>query len=565
MAEWIPLSRAALPAPAGRIVAVRGGEAITHERFRADVARWRAAFAVLPGSRIALYSEDSYEFACALFGAWHAGKVVVVPGDAQPETVARLLPEVDGCAGALPQAVQPAAVGDVDALQPLDLRTTLAVIHTSGSSGRPLAIRKRLAQLDAEVQHLEAVFGAGLDAAGPPVIHATVSHQHIYGLLFVTTWPLAAGRVVAVEKIAFPEQMAERLGPGASVLVASPAHLRRLPETLDWSAARTGLRAIFSSGGPLPPEASQQAHAATGCSPTEVYGSSETGGVAWRQRTVHGDAWTPLPGVAWRLKDGTLCVRSAHLDGPDWWETSDRAQALDGGRFVLQGRADRIAKIAEKRVSLVAMEEALAAGGLVAEARTLMLEDAMGPRLAMVGVPTDAGWHLLRTQGKRALNEALRAHLLRGFERVVLPRRFRYVRELPVNTQGKATEALLSMLFQAELPPSRWRERRLPQAAVTLDLVPQLRVFDGHFPGAPVLPGVVQLDWAIRYAREAFADLPKHFLRAEQLKFLKPAIPPLQLELTLDWSAAARQLTFQYSSQLGPHASGRIVFGDAHA
>jgi acyl-coenzyme A synthetase/AMP-(fatty) acid ligase len=560
MADWIPLTRVALPGPPGRTVALRAGELLPHQRFRADVARWHAAFARVNGPRIALYFDDSYDFACALFAAWHAGKVPVLPGDAQPATLERLLPEVDACAGDLPGALRPAEPAS-SALTALDLHATRAVIYTSGSSGRPLAIQKRLAQLDAEVQHLESTFGerVGEDA----LIHATVSHQHIYGLLFLTLWPLAAGRTVAVEKLAYPEQMAERLAAGPSVLVASPAHLRRLPDTLDWSGAPGQLRAIFSSGGPLPPEASQQAHVLTGQSPIEVYGSSETGGVAWRQRAFHGDAWTPLPNVRWRLKDETLCVQSLHLDGDDWWETSDRAKALDDGRFVLQGRADRIAKIAEKRVSLVAMEEALVASGLLAEARTLLVEDDQGSRLAVVAVPTEAGWQLLQEQGKRALNDSLRAHLLRGFERVVLPRRFRYLRDLPVNTQGKATEALLSALFQPELPQAQWRERRLPQVALSLDIVPQLRVFDGHFAGAPVLPGVVQLDWAIVFGRQAFADVPPRFLRAEQLKFQMPVLPPLQLELALEWNAELKQLSFRYSSRKGNHSSGRLVFGDA--
>ena len=182
--------------------------------------------------------------------------------------------------------------------------------------------------------------------------------------------------------------------------------------------------------------------------------------------------------VQWRLKDDTLCVRSPHLDGEEWWETSDRAKALPDGRFLLQGRADRIAKIAEKRVSLVAMEE-----------------------------------------------------------------------------------ALLSALFAPELPNAQWRERRQPQAAVSLEIVPQLRVFDGHFPGLPVLPGVVQLDWAIAFARKAFAGMPARFLRAEQVKFQQPVLPPVQLELALDWDARAGHLSFRYTSQKGTHSSGRIAFG----
>jgi acyl-coenzyme A synthetase/AMP-(fatty) acid ligase len=427
-----------------------------------------------------------------------------------------------------------------------------------------VAIRKKLAQLAAEVTHLEQVFGPRLRAAGAPRIFSTVSHQHIYGLLFVTLWPLAAGREVVVERLEYPEQMAQRLGATPSVLVSSPAHLKRLPDALDWTGARAQLAAIFSSGGPLPPESAQQAHALLGHSPIEVYGSSETGGVAWRQRAAHGDAWTPLPGVHWRMQDGALCVRSLHLEDDDWWVTSDRVGALSDERFVLLGRADRIAKIGEKRVSLVAMEEALLASGEVAEARALLVPGDGDARLAVVAVPSERGWRTLRAGGKRSLNEALRRQLLQGFERVVLPRRFRYVRELPVNAQGKATEALLAVLFQPDTPTFEWIERGETQAVAALDISADLRVFDGHFPGTPVLPGVAQLDWAIRLGTEAFA-IELRFLRAEQLKFQQPVLPPLALRLHLEWQPGAGRLAFRYVSDAGTHASGRLVFGAAHA
>lgn len=563
MADWVPLTRVALRAMAARPVARRAGTPIAHDRFVQDVARWHAAFAAQGGSRVALYFDDAYDFACALFGAWHAGKEALLPGDAQPATLQRLLPQVQACAGDLPGALRAAAAGTGGPLAELDPASARVVIYTSGSSGQPLAIAKQLAQLQSEVEHLEAAFGARLDAGGAPIVHATVSHQHIYGLLFLTLWPLAAGRSIEVAKIAWPEQMADRLAREPAVLVSSPAHLRRLPESLDWRGARAQLRAVFSSGGPLPPESADQAHALLAQSPIEVYGSSETGGVAWRQRAIDGDAWTALPGVQWRIDGDTLSVQSSHLEGADWWETADRAGALADGRFVLQGRADRIVKIEEKRVSLAALEDALLQGGTLAEAKAVVLATEQGPRIGVVAVPGEAGWAMLRAGGKRALNEALRTQLLRGFERVVLPRRFRYLRELPVNTQGKATEALLAALFEPELPPFEWRERSPSQAAAGLQLASQLRVFDGHFAGAPVLPGVVQLDWAIAFARQAFA-LTARFRRAEQLKFMQPVLPPVALELALQWDAERRQLAFRYTAQGAACSAGRIVFEDDH-
>lgn len=564
MSDWLALTEVASRAGlAERPVAWRNGALIARPCFLADVAAWQAIFSAQPGQRFALYFNDSYDFAAALFGAWQAGKEVYLPGDAQPATLTRLLPQMDGCAGDLPGALRPVAEADLDAtFAPLDLHNTRLVVYTSGSSGEPLAIEKSLAQLQAETHTLQSAFGERIDASGAAMVYSTVSHQHIYGLLFCTLWPLAAGRPFVTERLAYPEQMTARLGERASVLVSSPAHLKRLPDTLDWQAARAGLRGVFSSGGPLPPESAQTALALMGHSPIEVYGSSETGGIAWRQRASHGDRWQALPSIEWRLDDELLCVRSPHLPDEAWWQTSDRVAALGDGGFVLLGRNDRIVKIEEKRVSLTAIETALTACDGVAEARTLLLSTSAGPKLAAVVVPSAAGWASLHCEGKRAFNEVLRARLLNDVERVALPRRFRYVQALPVNSQGKSTEALLSALFKPMLPQAQWKARGPHEAQVILDITPDLAVFDGHFPEMLVLPGVAQLDWAIEFARASFT-LPAKFLRAEALKFQRPVMPPAELELVLQWQADSRQLSFQYRSQAGAHSSGRIVFGDA--
>jgi 3-hydroxymyristoyl/3-hydroxydecanoyl-(acyl carrier protein) dehydratase len=212
----------------------------------------------------------------------------------------------------------------------------------------------------------------------------------------------------------------------------------------------------------------------------------------------------------------------------------------------------------------VAIEEALVASGEVVEARALLVPGEGGRRLGVVAVPSDSGWARLRAGGKRALGDALRGHLLQGFERVVLPRRYRYVRELPVNAQGKATEALLLPLFDAALPAAAWQERAPGRALATLDVHAGLRVFDGHFPGELVLPGVAQLDWVAQFGRAAF-PLPPRFLRAEQVKFQLPVLPPVALQLHLEWQPATGHLGFRYTSAAGTHASGRLVFGADHA
>jgi acyl-CoA synthetase (AMP-forming)/AMP-acid ligase II len=562
MSEWLALTEVAVrQGLEQRPVALRNGAPVARERFLADVDAWQRAFAAQAGRRFALYFDDGYQFAAALYGAWHAGKEVFLPGDPQPVTLERLLPQVDGTAGDLPGALQPLD-GAAPRREKLDLRNTRLVVYTSGSGGEPLAMAKHLGQLDAEVHTLQASFGGRFAAHEGVTIHSTVSHQHIYGLLFCTLWPLAAGRPFAAERILYPEQMAQRLGPASSILVSSPAHLKRLPPTLDWSAARAGLLSVFSSGGPLPPESAKAALESMGHSPTEVFGSSETGGVAWRQRAAHGDDWQPLPGVHWRIDDELLSVRSPHLPGDEWWRTSDRVRALEGGGFVLLGRADRIVKIEEKRVSLTAIEAALRALPEIAEVRALVQPGAAGDRLAVVAVPTAAGELALGQMGKRAFNEKLRAVLLETVERVALPRRFRYLQAMPVNPQGKTTEAMLAALFREVLPQAQWQHRGPDEARARIEVTPDLAVFDGHFDELPVLPGVAQLDWAIEMARNCFA-LPPRFFQAEALKFHRPVLPPASVDLVLRWNAQAGRLDFTFSSPAGPHSSGRVVFGEA--
>src|SRR5438105_1853841 len=236
MREFLSLAEvAARPGLADRPIAWRAGQLLRRAQFLADVGAWQGAFAAHGGARFALYFEDSYDFAAALYGAWHAGKQVFLPGDAQPATLEQLLPRVDGCAGDLPGAIRPAAPQAAQ-LAPLDFESTRLVVYTSGSSGEPSAIDKHLRQLASEMDHLQAAFGGRFED-GDPTVYATVSHQHIYGLLFLTLWPLASGRPFETARLVYPEQMAARLAERESILVSSPAHLKRLPDSLDWAPA----------------------------------------------------------------------------------------------------------------------------------------------------------------------------------------------------------------------------------------------------------------------------------------------------------------------------------------
>jgi 3-hydroxymyristoyl/3-hydroxydecanoyl-(acyl carrier protein) dehydratase len=113
------------------------------------------------------------------------------------------------------------------------------------------------------------------------------------------------------------------------------------------------------------------------------------------------------------------------------------------------------------------------------------------------------------------------------------------------------------------MPVPVWDCRDEAAATLRMTLDPALRAFQGHFPQAAILPGVAQLDWAVRFGRQAFV-LPVGFQRMDAVKFQRVARPGDELTLHLDWDTGRGVLTFRYTSVHGVHASGRVVFADAH-
>jgi acyl-CoA synthetase (AMP-forming)/AMP-acid ligase II len=530
---------------------------------------WQRLLTRISGQTFALSISDAAEFAAALFGAWHARKTIYLPGDRLPRTCHAMRSVVDGYLGEFAAEWKPRMPTPEDGLspaaelKPLDSNFAGLVIYTSGSSGVAQAIPKNLSQMSAEIATLETQFGDVIDDSD---IVATVSHQHIYGLLFNVLWPLSAGRAFAARSFGSFEGLAKTLAQRDSVLVSTPAHLQRLPETPAWELASKRLRAVFSSGGPLPADVARETRQLLGHVPIEVYGSSETGGIAWRQQqTAHNEEWTPLPNIKWRIDadEGILEIRSAHLPDAEWFRTADRARPAGYDHFVLKGRVDRIAKIEGKRISLGAIEERLTASPLTRDARALVVEGRR-QRIAAVIVPSASGRHKLAQFGKLAVNRMLRDLLSEAIEPVGLPRLWRYVDVLPINAHGKTTQAALIALFgdrvSRHTQPIECRVHHGNQHAV-FDLVApsDLLYFDGHFGDMPILAGVVQIEWVIAFGRRCF-DLPPLFCAIHALKFQRVISPELPITLELVHDPFKSCLSFKISSQLGAHASGRIIF-----
>ena len=571
----IGLSRWFDAAPRGDLSVAFGREGARSDAdLRRDVAALSASLAPAQDRELLLHCDDAYAFAVGLLAIAGAGARAVLAPSRQPGMLRELAQKVHGAVvdGELPEALadlpcwhplERAGASGCAAWdpRPLDRDAPLAVLFTSGTTGEGRRVEKAVRHLEDEVEVLEERFGAqlGRDAR----ILATVAPQHLYGLLFRVLWPLASGRPFLRSAVLHPEELAPHSGEDAPfAVVTTPVTLRHLVERGELARRRADCRAVFSSGGPLAADLAQRAADALGCTPFEGYGSTETGGVAVRQQRRGGEPWQLLRGVEARIDPATGCLAVASpfasAEEDRHFVTGDRVDFTDTGEFQLLGRADRVIKVGEKRLSLPDMEERLRAHAAVGDAMLLALgkaakrprseakpsearaaaEIGVGePRVAAVVVPTAAAWDAVAADGRRALAKILTEHLAAHFDRVLLPRAWRFVAALPSNAQGKSTQDALRALFAADAPPES--PERLAVARSGSRFEARVRIpwdlahLDGHFAGAPVVAGAVQLHFAMG-ALEELLGAPPELASLEALKFHDVLLPGQEVTLRVE-------------------------------
>ena len=404
------------------------------------------------GPPVCLCAQDKAVMAAALLAALAGGPTLVVPHTFTPSVLDELrhltgfrmmVSDDPKPAPAGVRCVQPAAGSE--RWSPTDTPTASRIdsewvrVFTGGSTGAPRMWTKTVRNLLYETISIVTNY----DVTPEDRLVATVSSNHIYGLLYAVLTPLVAAAAVAAQTPSFPAEIETVVrDANASILISVPTHYRALN---GHPFAPHSLRLAFSSAGMLAAEDAAAFSAQTGVSIAEIYGSTETGGIAARVRAAGQSDYRPYAGIDIKIEAERLKVRSDYLspelalDEGGYFMTGDCARATVGNRFELLGRADGIIKVGGRRVDLEAVRQSLKRQPGITDALAISLPVGGGRENQVVAVvevhPATVDLASLR---------------LDELETCARPRCIKVVEKIPVTAADKYDRKTIEALFRSE-------------------------------------------------------------------------------------------------------------------
>jgi len=316
---------------------------------------------------------------------------------------------------------------------------TFLRLFTGGSTGKPNVWSKSPRNLLSEAFYLKERFCLSTK----DLFIATVPPYHIYGLLFTVFLPFVARAAVLPDIYTFPQEIISTINKHkASVLVCVPIHYRVLKVD---NLSVPSLRAAYSSSGMLDRSDSLYFYRKTGLGITEVYGSTETGGIALRSVSEQTESWKAFDNVSWKLTGSRLSVKSdftspeMERDREGYCLTGDEARVETENRFVLLGRADGIVKVAGKRVDLMDIQAKIKTLPTVSDAYVLAMPTDKGRESIIAAL---VACDLTETHLKKLLMDQL--------EPYAVPRLVKIVSSITRTATGKIDRRRIEKLFIPE-------------------------------------------------------------------------------------------------------------------
>lgn len=424
---------------------------------------------------------------------------------------------------------------------------------TSGSTGEPKEIVRDAAQILADVRALLSLFPAFARASR---FIGSVSRSHLFGTIWMDMLPHEAAVEVEDGQVLTVEELLEKAVDNC-VFITTPSFLEKAVRHPDFIKLNGRFTDVVVSGGPLRNETSLEVKRQLGMCPLEIYGSTEAGTVGWH-RADEGRTVNLFEGVEADVNsEGLLVVRSPFA-ATNPLIMPDKVRFVSPLRFELLGRADRLVKVNEEFVSLTKVENALKTHRYVRDSRAETYSSGVERVGALVVLNEDGNAALAKGTYAEIIGE-LRESVKPQLSSLSMPRRIRFVRELPVNERGKTTVKAVKDILNGIFREPAVLKYSATGSKLEMEFVlpPDNECFKGHFPGFPILPGVAQLMLVQHFAKEAFADFPCA-VKYSKLKFRRLVKPAELMRMDVSRSAGGG---FQFVIAVGDEiaASGCVA------
>jgi len=93
---------------------------------------------------------------------------------------------------------------------------------------------------------------------------------------------------------------------------------------------------------------------------------------------------------------------------------------------------------------------------------------------------------------------------------------------------------------------------------LSLFIPENLYYFQGHFPEAAILPGLVLFDWVMNFLAQYFSVNKSNLVSIDALKFQQIIRPKAKVTLQIK-QIKTNKYSFSYCSAQGQYASGKVV------
>ncbi len=427
---------------------IRSGATFGEVYAMAAVLRAALADPQYQGTTVCLAVENKAVMAAAMLASLAGGPSLLLPYAFSAGALERMQ-RLTGFTTAItdtvrhfPQGVKTITLhpgdGEADQLEHPTIRpdAELLKIFTGGSTGTPQVWSKTCGNIFGEGGFLAHRFKVN----PRDCIMATVPPYHIYGLLFTVILPLVSSATVVDETPSFPNEIVRVVDDRQVTMMASvPAHYRAL------GARDLSLRLAFSSAGMLDQEDNERFCRQNRSGIVEVYGSTETGGIATRNRSIGEASFTPFSTIDWKTNNTCLAIRSPYIspdlsvDGEGFFTANDRVEVRGATTFSLKGRVDTVIKVGGKRVDLEEVCALIKKRPGVVDCIVTALPE-RGGRENRIGA---------LIQGETVDVEQIKKTLAHELEPYALPRCLKIVEHLPVKQNGKYDrEAIVRYLDQ---------------------------------------------------------------------------------------------------------------------